>query len=62
MKKNQRFAMKTKRDIFVELIEGFDALKSRREGKLTPPPCAPTHADLNTGNKAAPNPTPKRRN
>ena len=25
----------TKRDIFSELIEGFDALKSEREGKLT---------------------------
>ena len=25
----------TKRDIFSELVEGFDALKSEREGKLT---------------------------
>ena len=25
----------TKRDIFSELVEGFDALKSHREGKLT---------------------------
>jgi len=25
----------TKRDIFSELVEGFDALKSQREGKLT---------------------------
>ncbi len=25
----------TKRDIFAELAEGFDALKSEREGKLT---------------------------
>ena len=25
----------TKRDIFAELVEGFDALKSEREGKLT---------------------------
>ena len=25
----------TKRDIFSELVEGFDALKSDREGKLT---------------------------
>jgi putative transcriptional regulator len=27
--------MKAKRDIFGELTEGFDALKSQREGKLT---------------------------
>ena len=27
--------MKHKRDIFAELTEGFDALKSEREGKLT---------------------------
>ncbi len=27
--------MKKKRDIFGELVEGFDALKSQREGKLT---------------------------
>lgn len=27
--------MKAKRDIFEELTEGFDALKSQREGKLT---------------------------
>ena len=27
--------MSTKRDIFSELTEGFDALKSEREGKLT---------------------------
>ncbi len=27
--------MTTKRDIFSELVEGFDALKSEREGKLT---------------------------
>ena len=25
----------TKRDIFSELVEGFDALKSEREGKIT---------------------------
>lgn len=25
----------TKRDIFAEIVEGFDALKSEREGKLT---------------------------
>ena len=25
----------TKRNIFSELVEGFDALKSEREGKLT---------------------------
>ena len=27
--------MTAKRDIFAELTEGFDALKSEREGKLT---------------------------
>ena len=27
--------MKTKRDIFAEITEGFEALKSEREGKLT---------------------------
>jgi putative transcriptional regulator len=27
--------MKNKRDIFAELTEDFDALKSQREGKLT---------------------------
>ena len=27
--------MTNKRDIFAELTEGFDALKSEREGKLT---------------------------
>lgn len=53
--------MKKKRDIFAELIEGFDALKSLREGKFTPPPAAPTDAHLKTGNKVAQNPTPKRR-
>lgn len=52
--------MKKKRDIVAELIDGFNALKSQREGKLTPPPSAPTPAHLKTGNKATPNPTPKR--
>lgn len=33
---NQKgFDTLTKRDIFSELVEGFDALKSEREGKLT---------------------------
>ena len=27
--------MRKRRDIFAELTEGFDALKSQREGKLT---------------------------
>lgn len=53
--------MKKKRDIFAELTEGFDALKSQREGKSTPPPSAPTQAHLKTGTKAAQNPTPKPR-
>lgn len=43
--------MKKKRDIFAELTEGFDALKSQHESKLTPPPCAPTPAHLKTGSK-----------
>ncbi len=38
--------MKKKRDIFAELTEGFDALKSQREGKLTPPPSALTPGTL----------------
>jgi hypothetical protein len=53
--------MKKKRDIFAELTEGFDALKSKREDKHTPPPAAPTPAHLKTGSKAAPDPTPKQR-
>lgn len=53
--------MKKKRHIFAELTEGFDALKLQREGKLTPPPAAPTHAHLKTGSKAAPNLALKRR-
>jgi hypothetical protein len=53
--------MKKKRDIFAELTEGFDALKSQREGKPAPPLSAPTHAHLKTGNKAAPNLALKRR-
>lgn len=36
--------MKKKRDIFAELTEGFDSLKSRREGKLMLPPAPQTHA------------------
>ncbi len=35
----------TKRDIFVELIEGFEALKSGREGKLTRPLCLTAESD-----------------
>jgi hypothetical protein len=53
--------MKKERDFFAELIEGFDVLKSQREGKSTPPPSTPIDAHLKTGTKAAPNRTPKRR-
>ena len=50
--------MTNKRDIFAELTEGFDALKSEREGKLTlRTTCAPTRGRLKTGNKAVQSPT-----
>ena len=44
--------MTKKRDIFTELVEGFDALKQQREGKLT-------LRTFKVKSKAAPNPTPK---
>jgi hypothetical protein len=59
--RKRRFTMKKKRDIFAELTEGLDALKSHREGKPAPPLSAPTNAHLKTGNKATQNPTPRRR-
>lgn len=53
--------MKKERDIFAELTEGLDALKSQRDGKLTPPIPAPTRRHLKTGNKTTQNPAPQRR-
>ena len=50
----QKFAIKKQRDIFAELTEGFDALKSQRDGKLT-------LRTFKVESKPAPNPTPKQR-
>jgi hypothetical protein len=52
--------MKKKRDIFTELTEGFDALKSQREGKPTSPLTATSNAQSKARKKPAPSPTPKR--
>jgi hypothetical protein len=44
----------SKRDIFAELTEGFDALKAQGEGKLTlRTTCAPTRERLKIGSKVA---------
>jgi len=46
--------MKTKRNLFAELIEGFDALAAAREGKRTR-----LLGRWKTGSKGAPSPTRK---